>query len=201
MSPLEIAAVVFTLANVWLAVKQNIWTWPTGIASVILYGIVFYHSRIYSNAALQIVYLALSIHGWYEWLHGGADHGELHVRKTTVRQWAGCIGAAIVLTAVIFWMLRWANHATFPFWDALTTALSLVGQWMMNEKLLENWLVWLLVDIIYVPMFAFGHLVATAVLYGVFCVLAIRGYIEWKQSLARDLPLTPAEVAEAVAER
>ncbi len=81
MSPLEIAAVVFTLANVWLAVKQNIWTWPTGIASVILYGVVFYQSRFYSNAALQIIYLILSIHGWYEWLHGGANHGELHVQE------------------------------------------------------------------------------------------------------------------------
>ncbi len=183
MSPLEIAAVIFTLANVWLAVKQNIWTWPTGIASVILYGVVFYQSRFYSNAALQVIYLVLSIHGWYEWLHGGTDHGELHVRKTTARQWVACIAAGIVLTAAIFWMLRWANHATFPFWDAFTTAFSLVGQWMMNEKLLENWLIWLLVDLVYVPMFLFGHVVATAALYAPFCILAVRGYFEWRQSL------------------
>jgi nicotinamide mononucleotide transporter len=183
MSPLEIAAVVFTLANVWLAVKQNIWTWPTGIASVILYGVVFYQSRFYSNAALQIVYLALSIHGWYEWLHGGANHGELHVRKTTRRQWAGCIVSGIVLTAAIIGLLRWTSDATFPFWDAFTTAFSLVGQWMMNEKLLENWVIWLIVDIVYVPMFAFGQRGLTAALYALFCILACRGYVEWKRSL------------------
>src|SRR5512142_487779 len=101
MSPLEIAAVLFTLANVWLAVKQNIWTWPTGITSVILYGIFFWKEHLYSNAALQLVYLALSIHGWYEWLHGGANHGELHVRKTTARQWAGCAIAGTAFTFVI----------------------------------------------------------------------------------------------------
>lgn len=201
MSPLEITAVVFTLANVWLAVKQNIWTWPTGIVSVILYGIVFYQSRFYSNAGLQIVYLVLSIHGWYEWLHGGANYGELHVRKTTARQWIGCIAAGIVLTVAIFWILRWANHATFPFWDAFTTAFSLVGQWMMNEKLLENWMIWLLVDIVYVPMFLFGHVVATAALYALFCVLAVRGYVEWKQSLVRDEALPAAAAMEAAVER
>ena len=184
LSPLEIAAVVFTLANVWLAVKQNIWTWPTGIASVILYGIVFYQSRFYSNAGLQLVYLGLSIHGWYEWLHGGENKSELHVRRTTRRQWIGCTISAIVLTVAIFELLRLTTDATFPFWDALTTAISLVAQWMMNEKLLENWLGWLLVDIIYVPMFGFGGRVLTAGLYAVFCVMAVRGFVEWKRSIA-----------------
>ena len=183
MSPLEIAAVLFTLANVWLAVKQNIWTWPTGIGSVILYGIVFYQSHFYSNAGLQLVYLGLCIHGWYEWLHGGANHGELHVRRTTRRQWAACIVSGIILTAAIIGLLRWTSDATFPLEDAFTTAFSLVGQWMMNEKLLENWVIWLLVDLVYVPMFFFGHARLTAGLYAVFCVLAVRGYVEWKRSL------------------
>jgi nicotinamide mononucleotide transporter len=182
-SPLEIAAVVFTLANVWLAVKQNLWTWPTGIVSVILYGVVFYQSRFYSNAALQIVYLVLSIHGWSVWLHGGANRSELRVTRTTVRQWIACTISAVALTAIIFGLLRWTTDATFPFWDALTTAISLVAQWMLNEKLLENWRGWLLVDIIYVPMLAFGGRALTAGLYAVFCVMAWRGYVEWKRSL------------------
>lgn len=182
-SPLEIAAVIFTLANVWLAVKQNMWTWPTGIVSVVLYGVVFYQSRFYSNAGLQVIYLILSIHGWYEWLHGGENKSELHVRRTTRRQWIGCAIAAVVLTVAIFELLRMTTDATFPFWDALTTAISLVAQWMMNEKLLENWLGWLLVDIIYVPMFAMGGRALTGVLYAVFCVMAWRGFIEWRRSI------------------
>ena len=105
-TPLEIAAVLFTLANVWLAVKENMWTWPTGIVSVILYAVVFYQSRLYANAGLQLVFFILSIQGWYEWLHGGVNKGELHVRRTTRRQWIGCGIAGIILTALLMGLLR-----------------------------------------------------------------------------------------------
>jgi len=94
MTLLEIAAIAFTLVNVWLAIKENMWTWPTGIVSVILYAVVFYQSRLYANAGLQVVYFVMSIHGWYEWLHGGVNKTELHVRRTTGRQWIGCAVAA-----------------------------------------------------------------------------------------------------------
>lgn len=182
-TPLEIAAVVFTLVNVWLAVKQNMWTWPMGIASVILYGIVFFQSRLFANAGLQVVYLVLSIHGWYEWLHGGANRSELHVRKTTPRQWIGCAIAGVVLTAVLMWLLK-AVQGSAPFADASTTAFSIVGQWMLNEKLLENWLIWLAVDIVYVPMFFANARPASGVLYAIFCVLAVKGFIDWRRSIA-----------------
>ena len=183
MTPLEIAAVIFTLVNVWLAVKQNMWTWPTGIASVILYGVVFYQSKLYANAGLQVIYLALSIHGWYEWLHGGVNHGELHVRKTTMRQWIGCAISGVVLTAGLMWLLK-AVQGSAPFSDASTTAFSIVGQWMLNEKLLENWLIWLAVDIVYVPMFFASQRTASALLYAFFCFLALKGFIDWRRSLA-----------------
>jgi len=180
---LEITAVAFTLVNVWLAVKQNMWTWPTGIVSVLLYGVVFYQSGLYANAGLQVLYLALSIHGWYEWLHGGVDHTELRVRVTTPRQWAGCIVAGVVLTAALMWLLR-AVSGSAPISDSSTTAFSIVGQWMLNEKLLENWLIWLAVDVIYVPMFVASGRVPSALLYALFCVLAVRGFIEWRRTLA-----------------
>ncbi|HSP14905.1 MAG TPA: nicotinamide riboside transporter PnuC [Thermoanaerobaculia bacterium] len=184
-SPLEVAAFAFTLVNVWLAVKENIWTWPTGIVGVALYTIVNYRAHLYSNAGLQIVYLLLSIHGWYEWLHGGENKTELHVRRTTRRQWIWCLFAGSAGTAALIALLRWTTDAAFPFWDASTTAFSLVGQWMLNEKMLENWAIWLVVDIIYVPIYFFGGQRLTAGLYVIFCVLCIRGLIEWKRSVAR----------------
>jgi nicotinamide mononucleotide transporter len=182
MSPLEIAAVVFTLANVWLAVKENIWSWPAGIVSVILYGVLFYQSRLYANAGLQVVFLVLSIHGWYEWLHGGANHGELHVRRTTVRQWIGCAISGGLLTYALYLLLRWANGSA-PISDAATTAFSIVGQWMLNEKLLENWWIWLAVDLVYVPMFIAAKHLPSAGLYAVFCILCIKGIVDWKRSM------------------
>jgi len=183
MTLLEFAAIAFTLVNVWLAIKENMWTWPTGIASVILYAIVFYQSRLYANAGLQVIYFALSIHGWYEWLHGGVNKGELRVRRTTRRQWIGCAIAGALLTVLLMWLLRRVSGSA-PFSDALTTAFSIVGQWMLNEKLLENWLVWLAVDIVYVPLFAESGRIGSAFLYAFFCVLCVKGVIDWKRSLA-----------------
>jgi nicotinamide mononucleotide transporter len=182
-SPLEIAAVAFTLANVWLAIKENMWTWPTGIISVILYAILFYESRLYANAGLQLIFFVLSIHGWYEWLRGGVNHTELRVRRTTRRQWIGCSIAGIVLTVFLMWLLRRVNGSA-PFTDALTTAFSIVGQWMLNEKLLENWLIWLAVDIVYVPLFIASGRGPSAALYAFFCILCVKGLIDWRRSLA-----------------
>ena len=181
-TPLEIAAALFILANVWLATKENIWTWPTGIAGVILYTIVNYKAKLYANAGLQVVYFVLSIHGWYEWLHGGVNKTELHVRRTTPRQWIGCTIASIVLTVIIVAILRW-THDEQPLLDGSTTAISFVGQWMLNEKLLENWWLWLLVDIAYVPMYLTVHKLLTALLYAGFCVMCIVGLLQWKKSL------------------
>lgn len=183
MTPLEIAAVAFTLVNVWLAIRENIWCWPVGIVGVALYTIVNYEARLYSNAGLQIVYLVLSVHGWHEWLHGGVNRGELHVRRTTRRQWLGCGVASILGTAALMLFLRATTDAAQPFWDASTTAVSLVAQWMMNEKLLENWVLWLLVDIVYVPLYVARSYPLTAGLYALFCVMAAAGYFQWKRSI------------------
>ena len=181
-TPLEIAAVIFILANVWLATKENIWSWPAGIVSVILYGVVFYQSCWYANVGLQVVFLVLSIHGWYEWLHGGEHHSELHVRRTTVRQWIGCSITGILLSYALYLLLRWANGSA-PISDAVTSGFSIVGQWMLNEKLLENWWIWLSVDLVYVPMFIVGKRLPSAGLYAFFCVLCIKGIVDWKRSM------------------
>jgi nicotinamide mononucleotide transporter len=183
-TPLEIAAALFILANVWLATKENIWTWPTGIVGVILYAVVNYKAGLFANAALQAVYLVLSIIGWHEWLHGGVNDTELHVRRTTRGQWIGCTIWSLALWIALYELLRVTHNAQQPVVDAGTTALSLVGQWMMNEKLLENWWFWLVVDVAYVPMYLQSGNWLTAALYAVFCILCIKGIVDWKRSLA-----------------
>lgn len=182
-SPLEWAAIAFVVANVILAVYENMWTWPTGIVGVVLYAIVFYQARYYLNVGLQVVYFVLSIHGWYEWLHGGANKSELHVRRTTTRQWIACGIAGVILTAALYWLTLKINGAS-PISDAVTTGFSVVGQWMLNEKLLENWVIWLIVDLIYVPMLYSGGQKGSAILYAVLCVLCVKGFIDWRKSLA-----------------
>jgi nicotinamide mononucleotide transporter len=182
-TPLELVAVVFTLANVWLAIKEKIWTWPAGIISVLLYLIVFWRAHLYLNAWLQVVYFVMSIHGWYEWLHGGAHKTELTITKASPRMWAVLMSAGAVITLVLLWLLRLTAHdASLPIADAVTTAFSLVGQYMLNMKIVENWLMWAIVDVIYVVMFIDQKLYPTAVLYAFFVFLCLKGLLDWHRS-------------------
>jgi nicotinamide mononucleotide transporter len=182
-TPLELVAVVFTLANVWLAIKENIWTWPTGIASVLLYLVVFWRSHLYLNAGLQIVYFVLSIHGWYEWLHGGVNKSELKVRQASKRMWTALMSIGVVITLALLWLLRLTTHdASLPVWDAVTVGFSLVGQYMLNMKIVENWIIWAAVDAIYVVMFIDQKLYPTAVLYAFLLFLCVKGLLDWRRS-------------------
>jgi len=182
-TPLEMAAVVFTLANVWLAIKENMWTWPTGIASVLLYLVVFWRSHLYLNAGLQIIYFVLSIHGWYEWLHGGVNKSERRISNASGLTWAATMPTGVALMLVLLYLeRRFAPGASLPFWDAFTTAFSLVGQYMLNMKIIENWIIWAIVDVIYVFMFINQKLYPTAVLYAFLLVLSVKGLLDWRRS-------------------
>ena len=182
VSPLELFAAIVGAISVWLSVRQNILSWPTAIVNVVLYAIVFYEARLYADMGLQVVYAALSIYGWYEWLYGGEGRTELHVTRTGAR--LGTLLAVIALSgsAVLGTLLRHTTDAALPYMDSFLSSTSLVAQWMMTRKKLENWLVWIAVDILYVGMFIFKGLYLTAGLYAVFLALAVRGYIDWRRS-------------------
>jgi nicotinamide mononucleotide transporter len=194
VSPLEIIAALVGALSVWLSVRQNIWSWPTAIVNVVLYAIVFYEAKLYADMGLQVIYAVLSIYGWYEWLYGGAGRTELRVTRTGAR-----LGLLLALIAaagsvVIGLFLHHETDAALPFMDSFLSSTSLVAQWMMTKKLLENWLVWIGVDVLYVGMFIFKGLFLTSVLYAVFLALAIKGYLDWRRSIAAGLPLNPAAV-------
>ena len=181
-TPLEIVAVLFTLANVWLAVKENIWTWPTGIVSVLLYLVVNWRAHLYANAVLQVLYFVLSIHGWYEWLHGGKNKTERRVTRASSRVWLATIAGGALLTAPIYYALVLSHNSSSPVMDAFTTAYSIVGQVLLNLKILENWLVWAIVDVVYVVIYVQQHLYLTAGLYAFFVGLCLKGLIDWRRS-------------------
>jgi nicotinamide mononucleotide transporter len=179
---IEIAAALFGLACVYLAVRQNIWSWPVGIVNVALYFVVFQQARLYADMGLQVVYLALSLYGWYQWLYGGPGRKALPVSRTSSGQFAVLvlIGAAGAwLTGML--LVRHTD-ASLPYLDSALTSTSRVAQWMMTRKLLESWLLWISVDIVYVGMFIHKSLYPTAVLYAVFTVLAVLGYAQWKRT-------------------
>lgn len=181
---LEAIAVAFGIISVFLSVRQHIWSWPTALVNVALYFWLFYRVGLYSDMGLQVVYFALSLYGWYEWLYGGKGHTKLEVSRATPRVWLGVVAAGVVCWLILGSITSRLKGAALPYVDAATTTTSLVAQWMMTRKILENWAIWIAVDVVYVGMFIFKHLYMTAGLYAVFLVLAALGHIEWKRSLA-----------------
>src|SRR5438445_4192243 len=127
----EILGFVTGAVCVWLLVKENIWTWPTGIANNIFYIFVFLESGLYADMGLQFVYIAISIYGWWNWLHGGLQHGELEVKTASPTGVVGYLTMTAIATAILYWVLRRFTPSTVPFADGLTVALFLTAQFMM----------------------------------------------------------------------
>jgi nicotinamide mononucleotide transporter len=180
----EILAVLFGVISVYLSTRENIWSWPTALVNVSLYFVVFYEAKLYADMGLQVVYFALSLYGWYEWLYGGENRTELHVSRTRGSLGARLLLVGITAAAVLGTVLARFTDAALPYLDSATTSTSLVAQWMMTRKLLENWALWIALDVVYIGMFIFKGLYLTAANYAVYLVLAVLGHIAWKRSLA-----------------
>ena len=183
---MEWIAAIAGAVSVFLSARQNIWSWPTAIVNVSLYTFIFYRSGLYSDMGLQVVYLALSVYGWYQWLHGGEGHTRLRVSRATPR-----VALVSAVLGIAFWVALWQFTAglpgvSLPWLDSGLTTLSLIAQWMMTRKILENWILWIVADIVYVPMYVYKQLYVTAGLYTVFLVLAILGFVAWRRSLRDD---------------
>ena len=134
--------------------------------------------------------MALAAYGWWAWLHGGDDHGELHVHRLTPPAGIVLLIAAIAGGALLGGILQRFTDASLPFMDSLLTSFSIAAQWMQARKLLENWLVWLAVDLLYVGMFLYKGLFLTAGLYAVFLLLAGMGFVQWRRSMASSASAT-----------
>lgn len=183
MNALEIAGVVTGVLAVWLTTRQRILCWPIGIVSVAIFIVVFYRARLYGAMGLQAFYIALAIYGWHAWLHGGEGHARLEVTHVP-RVWLGwlAVGGALATIGLATALARWTD-AALPVLDAATSSFSLVAQWMMTRKWIENWMVWLAVDVVYVGINLSQGLLLTAGLYAVYLALAIVGLREWRRSL------------------
>jgi len=183
-SCLEAVAVIFGIISVYLGTRENIWSWPTALVNVALFFALFLESGLYSDTGLQIVYFVLSLYGWYEWLYGGAGRTAITVTRTSQRTWTVLAGIGVVVWALLGTITSRLPGTALPYVDAATTTVSLLAQWMMTRKLIENWLIWIAVDVVYVGMFIYKGLYLTAFNYGIYLVLAVMGYFAWKRSLA-----------------
>ena len=181
MDPVEIAGVITALAAVGLAAKEHILNWPAAIVSSGMYVVVFLRSNLYGDMALQLFYIVMSIYGWYFWLKGD-NKKESHIancKSQTVRNLL--VISVCGFVAALFLLKK--TDSNVPYLDAFTTVSSLAGTWMLAKKFIENWLVWIVTDIVSVGMYTYKMLYATAFLYFILVVMAVYGYFEWRKTM------------------
>ncbi|MDX3536614.1 nicotinamide riboside transporter PnuC [Streptomyces sp. MB09-01] len=174
---------------VWLVARQHVANWPIGIANNIFFIVLFAQAGLYADAGLQIVFIALAAYGWWFWTHGGGPGSAeaLPVRRTTRTEWAALAAAGAVTVLGLTLLLSRATDSTVPFWDALTTGLSLVATYGQCRKLVESWWLWIAADLVYIPLYAHKGLYLTSALYAGFLVLCVAGLLGWRRTLpARD---------------
>lgn len=183
MTALEWVAFAFGVVSVVLTVRQNPWCWPLGIVSVSLLAVLFGRERLYAAAGLQLVYVVVCAYGWWAWLRGGPGETPLRVSRTPRPVSLLLLGAGAVLAPLLGLTLARTTDQALPFWDAGTSAFSLIAQGMQARKWLENWLVWIVVDVVCVGIYLYKGIVLVAILYAIFVALALLGLREWTRAL------------------
>ncbi len=184
---IEYVAAAFGMVSVWLSTRERLAAWPTAIVNVLLYVVVFRAQKLYADMGLQVIYAIISVYGWWHWARGDAGASTLKVSRTPPAERARLAAIAVLSSAALGVVLSRYTDASLPWADAALSATSLVAQWMLTRKLIENWLVWIALDVCYVAMFALKGLWPTAALYAVFLVLAWMGWRQWRESLARPV--------------
>jgi nicotinamide mononucleotide transporter len=189
---LELIAVALAIAMVLLNIRVNPLAWPLAIASSLLYFLLFWKSRLYGDAGLQILFVAVAGWGWWQWLRGTDPTGRpLVVRALDAKGRTIALAVMAVGWPAIALFLDRFTDTDVPWWDAFPTAGSIVGQWLLGRKYVENWPTWIVVNIVAATLFAFKGLWLTAVLYAVFVVMSVAGWRAW-QRLAAGQPAAAA---------
>lgn len=182
---LEALGLVTGLWCVWLLIRQNIWTWPIGLLYALVSVVVFARARLYADLLLHLFYVGMNAYGWYYWLVGDrpADEDELPVTHIEARTALVLLAIVAVATALTAEFLSRFTDADLPWWDSTTTTLSFAAMWMTARKQIENWYVWLVVDVIATGVYVYKGLGFYALLYGVYIGMAFAGWWAWRQSM------------------
>lgn len=181
---LEVVAVVLALAMVACNIREIHWGWPLAVASSLLYFMLFWRSKLYGDAALQIFFAVVALWGWYQWLRGRRDDGSaLRPTRLSVTGLMGVVAASALLWPLTGFFLKTYTDTDVPWWDAFPTAVSVVGQFLLGRKFIENWAVWIVVNAVSVGLFAYKGLWLTVGLYTLFIALSVVGWRAWRQRL------------------
>jgi nicotinamide mononucleotide transporter len=188
MSPWEIAAVVFAIAYLLLAVRENILCWLFAFISTAIYTVLFRDVSLLMESALNVYYMAMAVYGYYQWTHGGGNgSGEaLAIQLMSGRQHGLVVALIAVLTVVSGYLLGEHSSAAWPYVDSFTTWASVVTTYLVTRKYLHNWLYWIVIDAVSVPLYIDRGLTLTALLFVAYIVIAVFGYLGWRNHLQHD---------------
>jgi nicotinamide mononucleotide transporter len=182
---IEILGVVTSLVYLYFSVKQHIWLWPFGIISSALFIYIFFANRFYADMSLQGYYLFISIYGWYNWSRGKRDSETGKLPVTRIRLKTAVILfiiLAVVWIGIALLLMHFTNSDVY-WGDAFTTAGSIIATWMLARKILEHWLLWVIVDSVSVGLYLYKEMYPTVLLYFIFTVIAVIGFYTWKKDV------------------
>ncbi|GAA4091933.1 nicotinamide riboside transporter PnuC [Mucilaginibacter panaciglaebae] len=182
----EIIGVITGLLCVYLAAKNIIWNWPFAIISVTIYIFIFYEKNLFADMGLQFYFLATNIYGWYFWSKTALTENKKPVKRITRKETGISVLATALFTFFLGSVLKYTT-ASFPYLDSFCTACSLVAQVLLARKVVENWLIWIFVDTIYVGIYLAKELDATAVMYAIYIPIALLGYLDWKKDWRKQI--------------
>lgn len=181
---LQIVGTLLGLLYLWLEYKANIWLWIVGAIMPMVHGVLYLSSGIYADAAMQLYYVVAGIYGLCVWLRGTKRTEKVVNIQYTPTKWIiQLVVVYAVLHVAMYYLLSEFTDSRVPFFDSMSTALSIVAMWMLSRKLVEQWLVWLVVDMISVGLYLYKGIPITAMLYTLYCALAIAGYMRWRRQV------------------
>lgn len=186
MDYLEIIGTLVGLLYLWFEYRASIWLWAAGIVMPALSLMVYYRSGLYADFGINIYYLLAGIYGWAMWLKGASGKQELPVIHTPLKQILPLTVISVGLLLFIAWILIRFTDSTVPWLDSLTTALSIVAMWMLAYKHAEQWLVWIVVDVVSCGLYIYKGLPFYAALYGFYTIIAFFGYFKWLKMISEE---------------
>ncbi|MBR7097488.1 MAG: nicotinamide mononucleotide transporter [Alistipes sp.] len=179
---LQIIGVALGLLYLYFEYKANIWLWVIGLIMPIVHGTLYFRQGLYADFSMELYYILAGIYGLVAWRRGDKkSNSELKIAYTPCVAWVAIVGVYVLLHATIYMLLVTFTDSNVPFWDSLTTSLSVVAYWLLSRKYVEQWLVWLAVDVITVGLYIYKDIPLTAGLYALYSALAIAGYMRWRR--------------------
>ncbi len=180
---IEVLGVFFSILYLYFSIRQNILLWPMGIISALLYMVVFYQSKFYADMGLNGYYFVISIYGWVIWKQGSRNSEKgFPIRRIDLKLALILLAITVAAFFGIGEVLVRYTDSPIPYWDAFTTAVSFIATWMLAKKILEHWILWVIVDTVSMGLYLYRGLYPTLVLFAIYTTMAVVGFIEWKKA-------------------